>query len=99
MALFVVSYAIREGFNYRPLVDELERMGAVRFNDVTWLVDQNATVRDLYNVLQDALPTTWNDKLLVVPFVAKPFISDGTGSTIKDGAGSTKEWVQARFPS
>lgn len=99
MAYFVVIYAVREGFNYRPLVGELERMGAVPFNDVTWLVDQNATVSDLFNVLQGALPTTWDDKLLVIPFVTKPCINDGAGPNLNGGADLSKEWVQARFPS
>lgn len=87
MALFVVSYDLRNRRDYQPLYDEMDRLDAFKTLESVYLVglDNSATeVRDhLESFIDD------DDGLLVVEFDKRP-----AAFKCKPG---TKKWLDDHF--
>jgi hypothetical protein len=76
MAKFVVTYWPRNGVNFGPIMDELTRMGGVEIRPGTWLLEQEATVADIFGVLDRAMPTTFDDPLFVARTAERPRVAN-----------------------
>ena len=89
MACFIVSYRLRSGINFGPLIDELTGMGGIEFQPSTWLVRQDATTSDIFVVLERILPTSFDDPLLIARVSEKP--------RIMNFREEVREWLAANF--
>jgi virulence-associated protein VapD len=91
MSYFMVSYDLREGQAYDDIIAELRRIGAVRYQESAWLVEQDVTDVQLLNALKTYLPVESEDKLMVIEFFSKPKCNRSFKSAI--------DWIAARFPT
>jgi len=89
MGLFVVSYDLIDGKDYDRIIGELKRLGAVRTQLSTYLLDVN--VEGSVGFLQHLKKfVDADDRLMVVKISEKP------AHTL--GLKGTQAWMDQRFP-
>lgn len=90
MAYFVVTYDLvnRNESDYKELWDEMDRLGAAKYQDSAYFVELNNTALEVKDHLRDYIHE--KDRLMVIEFVKRP------NYTRCFTAGH--EWLKARFP-
>ena len=90
MAYFVVNYDLKEGQDYKPIIDALESLGGVRALESFWLIDLNNTTLEAKNHFATYLPTPAKDKLMVVQFSERPRFTRAFTAAV--------DWIKEHFP-
>jgi hypothetical protein len=71
MAVFIVSYDLRKpDFNYQPLYDALDEIGAKHVQDSIWGVDTSSSAASVFDYLWQYLHNE-RDRLFVITFDKK----------------------------
>ncbi|HZW94288.1 MAG TPA: hypothetical protein VFF64_15150 [Candidatus Eremiobacteraceae bacterium] len=68
MAVYLISYDLRKpDYNYKPLYEALDEIGAKHVQDSVWGVDTDSSAPDVCDYLWQFLHNE-KDRLFVVPF-------------------------------
>ena len=66
MRFYLVSYDLRKpDYDYQPLYDELEKLGANRVQESVWMLCSNRMALDIHSALWGQMDST-RDRLLVI---------------------------------
>ena len=81
MGVYLISYDIKvaNDFEYQPLWDALEELGAQRALLSLWLLANDATQREIFDHFKSFLRST--DKLIVVEMARRPSVQQGFKGT------------------
>ncbi|MCI5040018.1 MAG: hypothetical protein MRY81_10070 [Donghicola eburneus] len=91
MAIFVFTYDLRNesgSHDYQPLWDELERLGAHRFQDSAWFVNLNNTAKEVVEHFKGF--TDSDDRLFASVLTKQHWFSNARGGT--------NAWLKANPP-
>lgn len=70
MSYFAISYDLVAGKDYETLIDELERLGAVKAQLSYWLVELDNSVTEVKDHLAGFIDD--DDRLMVIKFTERP---------------------------
>lgn len=90
--IFTLTYDLNKektSADYKPLIDELQRLGAHRFQASAWLANLNNTAQEVHDHFKRLMDS--NDSL---------WVSEFTGVHYYSGARSgTNQWLSANRPA
>ena len=92
MTIYVLTYDLNNETSsnaYKPLIDELRKLGAHRILESVWLVSNSASAKDLHDHFKTKLDS--DDAL----FVSKVTTSEYHYSGAKSG---TNDWIKSNPP-
>ena len=90
MAVYLVSYDIikKDAFEYKPLWDELESLGAVKTQLSEWLLSSRSSQKDVFDHFKAMLHN--KDELMITEITKRPHWQLGFPGT--------KAFLEKHFP-
>lgn len=83
MAIYLISYDLRKpDYDYQPLYDALDVIGAKHVQDSVWGVDTTDSVAEVFDYLWQHMHNQ-KDRLFVVPFDKRYYKSNNAITKLK----------------